>query len=120
MALDEGMSSPHLRIPTRRKKGDIVMASNFKISVHRNSDSLELKLMGDFDGTSACELLNFLKENCDGADRVFIHTSGLKDVYPFGRDTFQNRLYLLKARSFRLVFTGENATRIAPERNKFF
>jgi hypothetical protein len=96
------------------------MASNFKISIHRNSDSLDLKLMGDFDGTSACELLNALKENCDGVARVFVNTSGLKDIYPFGQDTFQNSLYLLKGRPFCLVFTGENAGSIAPERNKFF
>jgi hypothetical protein len=103
-----------------RKKGDIVMASNFRISIYRNSDSLELKLMGDFDGTSACELLNVLKEKCNVANRIFVNTSGLKDIYPFGQDTFRNRLYLLKDRPFRLLFIGENATRIAPERNKFF
>ncbi len=96
------------------------MASNFKISIHRNSNSLDLKLMGDFDGTSACELLNAMKENCDGVARVLVNTSGLKDIYPFGQDTFQNSLYLLKDRAFRLVFTGENAGSIAPERNKFF
>ena len=96
------------------------MASNFKISIHRNSENLDLKLTGDFDGTSACELFNALKENCDGTTRVFVNTSGLKDIYPFGRDTFQKSLYLLKDRPFRLVFTGDNATMIAPERNKFF
>lgn len=96
------------------------MASNFRIAIHRNADSVNLKLIGDFDGTSACELLNALKENCDGVARVFINTSGLKDVYPFGVDTFQNSLYLLKDRRFRLVFGGKNAPSIAPERNKFF
>jgi hypothetical protein len=96
------------------------MASNFRISAHRSSDSLELKLIGDFDGTSACELLNVLKENCDGVSRVSVNTSGLKDIYPFGQDTFQNSLYLLKERPFCLVFTGDNATVIAPERNRFF
>jgi hypothetical protein len=96
------------------------MASNFRISVHRNSDSLDVKLMGDFDGTSACELLNVLEGNCDGPVMVFINTNGLKDIHPFGRDTFQNSLYLLKDLPIRLVFTGENATQIAPERNKFF
>jgi len=96
------------------------MASNFRIAIHRNADSVDLKLIGDFDGTSACELLNALKENCDGVARVFINTSGLKDVYPFGVDTFQNSLYLLKDRRFRLVFGGKNAPSIAPERNKFF
>ncbi|MBW1676330.1 MAG: hypothetical protein JRF30_03450 [Deltaproteobacteria bacterium] len=96
------------------------MASNFRISIHRNSDNLDLKLMGDFDGTSACELLNAMEENCDGVARIFVNTSGLKHIYPFGQDTFQNSLYLLKDRPFRLVFTGENAGSIAPERNKFF
>ena len=96
------------------------MASNFRIAILRNADSVNLKLVGDFDGTSACELLNALKDNCDGVLRVFVNTSGLKDVYPFGVDTFQNSLYLLKDRPFRLVFTGENASSIAPERNKFF
>ncbi len=96
------------------------MASNFRISIHRNADSVDLKLIGDFDGSSACELLNVLKESCDGVARVFVNTSGLKDVYPFGVDTFQNSLYLLKDRRFSLLFAGKNATSIAPERNKFF
>jgi hypothetical protein len=91
------------------------MASNFKILVRRNSHNLDLTLLGDFDGTSACELLNILKKKCNGADRVFIHTSGLKEIYPFGRDTFQNNLYLLKPQRIRFAFTGKNATRIAPE-----
>ena len=96
------------------------MASNFRIAVHRNSNSLDLKLMGDFDGTSASVLLNVLEEKCNSVDRVLINTSGLKEIYPFGQDTFQNSLYLLKDRPIRLVFTGENASRIAPKRNKFF
>jgi len=69
------------------------MASNFRIAVHRNSNSLDLKLMGDFDGTSASELLNVLEEKCNSVDRVLINTSGLKEIYPFGQDTFQNSLY---------------------------
>ena len=96
------------------------MATNFKISIHRNSDTLNLKLVGDFDGTSACELLNVLKESSDGVARVFVNTTGLKDIYPFGQDTLHNSLYLLKDLPIRLVFTGENASSIAPERNKFF
>ncbi|MCK4391186.1 MAG: hypothetical protein KAV83_13220, partial [Desulfobacterales bacterium] len=96
------------------------MASNFRICIHRNSDSLDLKLMGDFDGTSACELLNVMKENSHGVARVLVNTNGLKEIYPFGRDTFQSRLYLLKHLPIRLIFTGESATSIAPERNKFF
>ena len=96
------------------------MAANFKISLHRNGDSLDVKLTGDFDGTSACELLNALEETCDGAGSIFIHTSGLKDIHPFGQDTFHNNLYVLKNRFTRLIFTGQNATEIAPEPNRLF
>ena len=107
-------------MPGAEKEGWVVMASNFKISAHRNSENLYLRLVGDFDGTSACELLNVMKQECQGAERVFINTSGLGKIYPFGHDTFQNNLYVLKDRPIRLVFTGENATEIVPERNKFF
>ena len=96
------------------------MASNFTISVHRNSNSLDLKLMGDFDGTSACELLNVLSEKCDDKDNVFIHTDGLKQIYPFGCDTFQNNLYTLKGQLLRLLFTGRNAAQIAPDARPAF
>ena len=96
------------------------MASNFKVFVSRKRDRLDIRLVGDFDGTSACELLNILKDNCNGVVRVLVNTNGLKEIYPFGQDTFQNNLYLLKDQPFRLVFTGEKATSIAPEHNRFF
>jgi anti-anti-sigma regulatory factor len=102
------------------KEGGILMASNFRISIHRNSNRLELNLAGDFDGTSACELLNILSEKCDGVDRVLVNTSRLRSIYPFGLDTFQNNLYRLKEKRICLIFTGKNAMRIAPERNQFF
>ena len=34
------------------------MASNFQINVNRLEDRIQLKLYGDFDGSSAHELLN--------------------------------------------------------------
>ena len=36
------------------------MATGFKICVHRNSENLHLKLKGNFDGTSAHELLTVM------------------------------------------------------------
>lgn len=59
------------------------MAANFRISVHRKSHTLDLRLTGDFDGMSACELINVLRENGDGVGRIFVDTSGLKNVYPY-------------------------------------
>jgi len=92
------------------------MASDFRILVHRNSDSLHLKLTGDFDGSSAWELLNVLKKSTNGICRVFIHTNCLKSIYPFGRDTFRQNLNDMNRRSFHILFTGEHASEIAPEK----
>ena len=93
------------------------MASNFKISMHRSSDNLHLKLLGDFDGSSAWQVLNVLKKNTNGICRVIIHTSCLKNIYPFGQDTFKQNLPGLKARPVKILFTGENARLIAPKKN---
>jgi len=90
------------------------MAKNFRISASRNKDKLSLQLRGDFDGTSACELINILRERADGVVRVCIDTKGLKEVYPFGVDTFRTGLRFLKDRSFQLVFTEENTLQNAP------
>ena len=91
------------------------MAANFKISIHRNSDNLHLKLMGDFDGSSACELINTLKDRCKNIRRIFIHTNGLDFIHPFGQRVFQNNFNTLRGDTIRISFTGDKATKIAPE-----
>ncbi|MDY6837733.1 MAG: hypothetical protein SWH78_07150 [Thermodesulfobacteriota bacterium] len=96
------------------------MATNFRVSPRRKKGHLELRLAGDFDGTSACELLNVLKEKCNGSEKVFIHTTGLRHIYPFGQDTFQNNVYALKGKGVNLVFTGKNAKQIELQRKKTF
>ena len=90
------------------------MASNFRIFVHRNSDSLHLELVGDFDGTSAFELLDTVKENGHGLRKVFINTSGLEAIYPFGAAVFEKNRSSLKGSSFQPLFTGENSQKIVP------
>jgi len=91
------------------------MASNFKISVHRNDNNLHLKLAGDFDWTSAHQLLNLLKENNHGIMRVFIHTSSLKQIHPIGRDVFHKNFDAMSGQHISLLFTGDSAVQLAPE-----
>ena len=91
------------------------MASNFKIAIHRNDDNLHLKLMGDFDGSSACELINTLKNKCKNIGRIFIHTNGLDHIHPFGQRVFHHNFNMLKVRTIRIFFTGDKAKKIAPE-----
>ena len=83
------------------------MACNFRILFHQNSDSVHLKLTGDFDGSSAHELLNTIRTCSRNANRLFIHTDGLKDVHPFGKAVFQSNLSDIDPLPGGFVFTGE-------------
>jgi anti-anti-sigma regulatory factor len=90
------------------------MAPNFKIFSHKNSDNLHLKLMGDFDGSSAYELIHTLEKYHDNTGRVFIHTCALSSVHPFGLNIFQKNNSIKKL-SQSLTFTGEYGATIAPQ-----
>lgn len=93
------------------------MASNFKIISHRSNETLHLKLIGDFDGSSAWQLLNLLKKSSNGFHRIIIHTSCLNNIYPFVLHTFHQILSDLKGDQIRLLFTGEKANQISPEKD---
>ena len=95
------------------------MAVNFRITIHQNSENVHLALDGDFDGSSAYELLGVLERHCRFASRAFIHTNGLRRVYPFGVSTFQNNLNALRDdQCVHLEFTGDHAKKLAPERSE--
>lgn len=89
------------------------MASNFKIFSFETSDSLHLKLEGDFDGSSALELINTLEEYGVGFRQILIDTNDLKTIYPFGRNMFQKNLGRFNKKLNRLIFIGANEHNIA-------
>jgi hypothetical protein len=82
------------------------MASNFKIFSFETSDSLHLKLEGDFDGSSALELINTLEEYGVGFRQILIDTNDLKTIYPFGRNMFQKNLGRFNKKLNRIIFIG--------------
>jgi hypothetical protein len=90
------------------------MASNLEIFTQRSKGQLELNLVGDFDGTSAFELLDVMAQNLENINRICINTDNLKKIYPFGLEVFQNNLYKLKNHPFCIRFVGRNAGQIAP------
>lgn len=96
------------------------MASNFRIYVQRNSNDLYIKLEGDFDGTSAHQLLNAMKENQRGVTKIFIDTSLLEYIYPFGRDVFHNNLKAVDVQRTSLLFTGDSTLQLAQEGNRLY
>jgi len=89
------------------------MATNFRISVHRNSDSLHLNLIGDFDVTSVQDLVNILRDHHSGASRVFIHTNCLEAFNPFACDVMSSQLHAIKSQFKRIEFTGQHSDKIA-------
>lgn len=90
------------------------MASNFQIYSYKTRDSLHLKLNGDFDGSSAHELINMLIGAGTGFWEIFIDTSGLKTIHPFGRAVFEKNFGILDKKLGNLVFIGKNGQQISP------
>ena len=88
------------------------MASNFHIYSFKTRDSLHLKLAGDFDGSSAYELINTLTEQGKGFYEIFIDINELKTIHPFGKDVFQKNLRSLNKLYRNLVFIGKNGHEI--------
>jgi len=88
------------------------MAANFQILSYKTRDSLHLKLNGDFDGTSAYELINTIKDNGTNFYQIFIDTSNLRTIYAFGRNVLQKNFGDLEKLS-NLIFIGENERYLA-------
>jgi len=83
------------------------MASNFKLFLHETKDSIHMKMCGDFDGTSAYELITAIQNHAPRSNQVYIHTGELSNIYPFGRDVFQNNLGPVKKQSEKIEFVGK-------------
>ncbi|MDM8537157.1 hypothetical protein QUF70_10415 [Desulfobacterales bacterium HSG17] len=90
------------------------MASNFKIGLQSNQKTIHMNLLGDFDGSSACELINTLKDYCGKFEKIFIHTRGISSIHPFGLKVFKTDLNTIKTQLQNIIFTGEYGGKIAP------
>ena len=92
------------------------MAMNFKIFQIKSRNRVHLTLDGDFDGTSAHELVNTLRSYGPDVEKVFINTNRLKSVHPFGQVVFHRNLSSLVGRCKNLVFVGDHGRRLARPR----
>jgi hypothetical protein len=94
------------------------MASNFGITVDKNSDGFGLQLAGDFDGTSAYELIYAIKKLPEDIAKIYVYTNGLKAIHPFGLDIFHTFVRSLNGQSAKIVFTGDNASHLSPRNSR--
>ena len=82
------------------------MATNFKIYINKCKDAHYIKLVGDFDGSSAFELINMLESHFGKSGKITIDTSGLFSILPFGVDVFKKN-FALNKRVYGVAFTGK-------------
>ena len=92
------------------------MSANFQIYTHRNSENLHIKLLGDFDDASACELIDILEKNSEDDLRVFVHTSNLNEISPSGIDSFRQDINRLK--NFAEISRAERSKVMLPSTMK--
>lgn len=85
------------------------MASNFKILVGHSEDRIHLRMYGDFDGSSAFELIHLLRKYGHNASKIHIHTHGLNQIYPFGMNTFIKSFGIVNECVNRIAFSGDKA-----------
>jgi anti-anti-sigma regulatory factor len=88
---------------------EIEMALNFEIIADKTGDGFSLNLKGDFDGTSAYELVYAIKKLADKPVRIYVNTSELKRVHPFGLDVFDRAIRFSGRNSAKLIFRGNQS-----------
>ncbi len=94
------------------------MSRNFHVQCKKSNGNLHLMPKGDFDGTSAWELIHFMRDKYDGKGRVFIDTNHLKKMHGFGCSTFRCRFQQGGVPTHCLFFKGENGFKMAPDGSK--
>ncbi len=75
------------------------MARNFRICAKENNNqTINIALFGDFDASSACELIHVLDANVNHAAKVAIDTNGLRTINVFGLEVLLPRMSSLANR----------------------
>lgn len=73
---------------------------------------MHLRLIGDFDGSSAYQLVDKLKEYCIKSDHVIIDTDALREIHTFGLNILSYHMLTLKGPLSNVIFVGEHADRM--------
>ncbi len=89
------------------------MKSNFHLEASQKNHEYHIHLHGTFDGASAFELLNVIRDAEKQGLTMFIDTSHLKEALPFGRAILESNLPRNGMRA-KLHFKGAWAGDILP------
>ncbi|MFH2043805.1 MAG: hypothetical protein ABIK92_01505 [Pseudomonadota bacterium] len=95
------------------------MAPNFKIITRLKKSNLHIDLIGEFDGFSAIQLIEVLKDNCNKVQNIFINTSNLFLIHPLALDVFHKE-YLFTDSFQDLRFIGKYGNLMEPQESEAF
>lgn len=84
------------------------MANNFKFLSQCKRNRIHLKLYGDFDGSSAFELINALNKIKNGFHQIVIDTDNLNAVHTFGINVFNKNFCVLGLKINNIIVTGKH------------
>jgi len=82
------------------------MASYFEIITDKIGDGFNLKLRGEFDATSAYELVYAILKLAEKPVRIYVNTSDLKIVHSFGLEVFKRAMRVSGRNYAHIVFSG--------------
>lgn len=88
------------------------MSMSFSIMTRRKNGNLHIDISGEFDGTSAWELVNAINDNYAGAGRIVINTDKVSRVAPFGVAIFIGQFPYMNLPGNVLAFEGVKAKEI--------
>jgi len=82
------------------------MKSSFKIVTRKVSDGIQVDLSGIFDGSSAWQLVNLIKDHERLNERIVINTDSVREIIPFGKGLLCWLFAVKNIPKKRIVFTG--------------
>ena len=92
------------------------MANNFRVDVvGGDMKRLNLRILGDFDGSSAFRLLNIIEKKSREVRKVTINTDGLRSVNTFGSDIFRANIADMSKGVLDINYTGRFKEALAQE-----
>jgi len=91
------------------------MNNRFQVGFKKIKGDLYVSPRGDFNGSTAWELIRLISKKYNGKGQVFIDTCGLRKICSFGCSTFKHSVNHLRLPLERLFFKGDRASEIAPK-----
>ena len=85
------------------------MATNFRISIDRVGENIQIKLTGDFDGSSGLHFPYSIQDCLKVSKKIFINTDFIGNIEPFGVNVFRYNAGEISKYSNRIILSGEKA-----------